>query len=848
MGALVIGALRVDLGMETSAFQRGATAAQKQAQALGAKLQNIGQGMSSMGAKISMVMAPVVAGVVAATKSGLEYASSLGEVAQQLGVTTTELQTFRYAASQVGIEQEAMDKSLAKLTVNLGKAASGSGPAAKAFQSLGINVLDANGHVKSAGAVMPELADALSKIPDPAKRAAAEVAIFGKSGQQLDTLLAGGSAKMNELTSAAEKLGIVLSSEQIAKADDAADKLSAVKQVLGAKIAGIVADNADAIVAFVEKVANGIASVIDYFSNLPDGVQSGIAAFAGLAVAIGPVLMAAGSMLSTFGPLIGWIVKFVGVAAEAGTVTGALASVFSGLGAGGSVIMGALAPALPIVAAVAAAGALIYANWDKIGPVLSELGAKFQEVLGPKIGALVDSVKATLTELWNGPLGEAIRTVIGVLGEFMATYMKVLGEVLIRVIGAAVELVKGAFEVIGGAIKLVVSILTGDWAGAWEAAKGIVGSVMRAIVGVMESLVPGITQAVSRIYTAAKEWLQDKLGAAMDWVREKVQAVGDKFKWLWDVVVGHSYIPDMVDGIAAEMARLDTVMVAQTNRAADKTAATFKALADEVQPLLERLFPEEAAYNKWKRDLDLIDRAEAAGPSKGGITPAAAAAARRKLIEERYPSQGGPVADLVDLTDKPLVDTQALARDLGLVTDTIDENLVKKTAEQTAEVIGNFVDMAKGIVSSLDGMIQSFKKGDILGGIMGILDLVGQVANLVAGISGKSNPFQGIGQLPGTMSYGGPRALGGAVVPGKVYRVGEKGSEFFSPTTRGQIVPDSTRRGAVYNIHGNLLTPEFFAQIQAMDDEAAMRGALGGANMVQTMSQKRGRQRMGRGR
>lgn len=847
MGALVIGALRVDLGMETSGFQSGANAAQKQAQALGARLQSIGSGMSSVGRSITTVMAPVVAGIGLAVKSGLEYASSLGEVAQQLGVTTGELQTFRYAASQVGIEQEAMDKSLAKLTVNLGKAASGTSPAAKAFAALGVNVLDANGHVKSAGTVMPELADALAKIPDPAKRAAAEVAIFGKTGQQLDTLLAGGSAKMNELTSAAEKLGIVLSSDQIAKADDAADKLSAVKQVLGAKIAGIVADNADAIVAFVEKVANGIASVIDYFSNLPDGVQSGIAAFAGLAVAIGPVLMAVGSMLSTFGPLIGWIVKFVGVAAEAGTVSGALASIFSGLGAGGSVIVGALGPLLPIIAAVAAAGALIYANWDKIGPVLSELGAKFQEVLGPKITALVDTVKATLTELWNGPLGSAIRTVMGVLGEFMAAYTSVLGEALIRVIGAAIELVKGAFNVIGGAIKLVVSLLTGDWAGAWEAAKGIVGSVARALLGVMESLLPGITNALKNIYDAAKTWLMDKLGGAFEWVKSKIQAVGDKFKWLWDVTVGHSYIPDMVDGIASEMGRLDTVMVAQAGRAADKTAATFKALADEVKPLMDRLFPDEAAYNKWKAELDLIDRAEKAGADKGGLSPAAAAAARRKLIEERYPVENDPLAALGQIGSEPLVDTHALARQLGLVTDTIDENLVKRTTEQTAEVIGSFVDMAQGIVSSLDGMIQSFKKGDIVGGIMGVLDLVGQVANLVAGISGKSNPFQGVGSSAGA-SYGGARALGGPVVPGKVYRVGEQGSEYFSPGTRGQIVPDRGGRGAVYNIHGNLLTPEFFAQIQSMDDEAAMRGALGGANMVQTSSQKRGRMRMGRGR
>lgn len=845
MGALVIGALRVDLGMETSAFSRGSSQAQKEARALGDRMQAIGGRMQNVGAVMTAVSGTIVAGFVAMTKKGLEYASGLGETAQQLGVTTDELQKFRYAASQVGVEQETMDKSLAKLTVNIGKAATGNAAAQKAFDSLGISVKDAEGNVKSAGTIMPEIADAIAKIPDPARRAAAEVALFGKSGQALDTLLAGGAAKMNELTNAAKELGIVLSPEQIQKADDAADKFAALQQVLSARIAGVVADNSDAILSFVEGLGNAIAGVMGFFDRMGPGLTTFVLGAAALGTALGPVLMAIGSLVSMGGAL-------VPLFAEGGMLAGG----FAALG-------GVIAPFIPIIAAVAAAGALIYANWDKIAPVLEQIRDRFVEAIGPKVTALIETVSGLLTELWAGPFGDLIRGAISILGEFMSVYTQVLGEVLTRVLGAALELVKGTFDQIGNAIKLVAAILSGDWAGAWEAAKAIVSTFVNTTLGVMESLVPGITGSMMRLYNGVKTWLQDKLGAVFEWVGKKVETVKGYFFDLYDAVVGHSYIPDMVDGIAAQMRRLDGVMVDQAGKATAKTSDAFRKMAGEISPLLDRLFPEVTDENKYRAEMALIDKAEKAGQAGGGISSDAAAEARKRLRDEHM----GPVVLAGDYGDDgPIdIDLEGIQRELDKTIGVIDDGLVKRTAEQTAQVVENFAGMAKGIIGSLDNMVKSFKDGDILGGIMGVLDLVGQVAGLIGAIKGGGGggggggglgglgAIGGIGGLGGGLGglgllFGGGRALGGAVVPGKAYRVGEKGAEYFTPGVRGTISPDGARRGSVYNISGNLLTDEFWSQIQEMDDQAAMKGALSGANMVQTISQKRGRQRLGRGR
>ena len=59
---------------------------------------------------------------------------------------------------------------------------------------------------------------------------------------KLAPLLEGGAAGVNNLRNAAQELGVVLSDEQIQKADETADKLSAMKQVLEARIAGAVSE------------------------------------------------------------------------------------------------------------------------------------------------------------------------------------------------------------------------------------------------------------------------------------------------------------------------------------------------------------------------------------------------------------------------------------------------------------------------------------------------------------------------------------------------------------------------------------------------------------------------------
>lgn len=287
--AALIGALRVSLSADTAKFEQGMKRSQATArQASGSINKSLGgikAGFAGLAAGLSIGL------ITRAIGNALEYAGSLGEVAQQLGVTTKELQTFRFAAGQNGASVEEADKVLGKFSLSISKVRAGSVEMTKAFGAVGVKLADLEG--KSKTQILGQIADGMKATGGASANAAAGVAIFGKGFQKIIPTLDLGSKGMSELAQAAEELGIVLSDEQIRKADETADKLEALKTVLKARIAGEVADNSDAILG----LASALTSLVGAIGTVARGwkvfmaeLQAGAPALALLAVAPGPAL------------------------------------------------------------------------------------------------------------------------------------------------------------------------------------------------------------------------------------------------------------------------------------------------------------------------------------------------------------------------------------------------------------------------------------------------------------------------------------------------------------------------------------------------------------------------------
>lgn len=539
----------------------------------------------------------------------------------------------------------------------------------------------------------------------------------------------------------------------------------------------------EALLPLLPPLTDAITGILQAFTSLDPGIQTFIVGAAGVAAAIGPVLLALGAIVSTMGTVIAATAPLTGAIAAAFSVGGALAGATATLGGFGgvlAVLAGAFAPVLIPLAAIAGVGALIYANWENIAPVLADFGSRIQEVLGPKLMALVEEVTAALTELWDGPFGDGLRFVIAGLGEFQSAYSSILGEVLIRVLSAAVELVTGAFALIVDAIRLVVAVLSGDFAGAWEIAKELVTGAISSILAAMDSLAPGAAKAMKLLVEGVREWIVGRLNAIWETVTAKIEAVKGAFFDLYDAVVGNSYIPDMVDEIGQNMARLQALMVNPARAATASTGEAFRNLAADVGGLLDQLFPVQAELRGILEDMATLE----AGRAAGLVDPATYDAARGKLAGERNAldrEARGPlpvsVASEVEPLTLALIDLSAVMVELPRMATEAEMALY-----ELGDRLGN--DLMGGIAAVLTGR-GSLK--DVVGNLFARF-MEDTIVSALSGLEKQLFGDGGLGNFFGTFlsSVIGGRAVGGPVVPGRAYTVGS--GEVFQPSQTGRIL------------------------------------------------------------
>lgn len=231
-----------------------------------AAFNTITTGLSSMASQATSVRGAMTALIASITsgallnmgRQALDAAGGLGELASQTGASTKALQAYKFIALENGVTNEQMQKGFAQLTKRLGEAKLGSDKMIEAFSAVGVSGRDLAS--MTTDQAMLKIADAMSKIEDPAKRAALETQLFGKAGQALDPILRMGSAAIDEQTQKLAEMGLVMDEATIKKADEAADKIATLTEVLKTRFQIAVAENADAILALAQGLASAAAA------------------------------------------------------------------------------------------------------------------------------------------------------------------------------------------------------------------------------------------------------------------------------------------------------------------------------------------------------------------------------------------------------------------------------------------------------------------------------------------------------------------------------------------------------------------------------------------------------------
>jgi hypothetical protein len=145
-------------------------------------------------------------------KESFEQMHKLETASERLGIGVTALQELHFAFGHLGIDAGEADTVIARLNKSLGQMALGGAPqqVADAFARLGLSARDAHGDIESVDEFLPEFAEAIKRVGNPAQQTALAVAVLGKNGALLLPALREGAEGIEHLTERARESGAVL--------------------------------------------------------------------------------------------------------------------------------------------------------------------------------------------------------------------------------------------------------------------------------------------------------------------------------------------------------------------------------------------------------------------------------------------------------------------------------------------------------------------------------------------------------------------------------------------------------------------------------------------------------------
>lgn len=164
-----------------------------------------------------------------------EYGEQLLIGAQRTGMTTEQIAGLGLMAKQKGLDFDALLKPLGFLSRNLAGFSDKGKDATRALQALGVDSRDATGKLLPMHDLLLRLADRFASMPAGPQKAAAAMAIFGKSGAALIPFLNEGAAGIQELEKCAAELGIALDEKSARAAHELGDQMV----ILGEMVHGL---------------------------------------------------------------------------------------------------------------------------------------------------------------------------------------------------------------------------------------------------------------------------------------------------------------------------------------------------------------------------------------------------------------------------------------------------------------------------------------------------------------------------------------------------------------------------------------------------------------------------------
>jgi phage-related protein len=291
--------------------------------------------------------------------------------------------------------------------------------------------------------------------------------------------------------------------------------------------------------------------------------------------ALTPALVLAGEVIArifeALEPFLAPLVTLIGQVATllAGVFTQALSTVMTAIepliGIGIQLVqsvLGALTPILPVLglALEGSAGALeallgplagVFTSMSQqLAPVLASITPIFAELATILAGALAAALPPLIEVLMI--LFEAFRPIFPLITEILGIVVELAGSVLQQLLPPLVQLIQAGLDLVVALLPILPPIAE------------LVGLVVKLAVGVLSLLLPPLVSLTAILVGAFAGalgtvigwlagfvgWIADRVGPIVSWLAGVVSgAIGivvKVFQWFYDILIGHSILPDII--------------------------------------------------------------------------------------------------------------------------------------------------------------------------------------------------------------------------------------------------------------------------------------------------------------
>lgn len=432
----------------------------------------------------------------AATAGAMGY--SIEDVSVALGIM-----------ANAGIKGSTAGTTLKNVIANMAKPTDAQ---AAAMKSLGISLTDSSGNMKSFAEVMGNLRSAFSGLTETEKAAYATTLGGKQSMAGLLTIVNASAEDFDKLTAAIN--GSAGSAEEMAA--KMLDNLNGQLTLLKSAVEGIAISIGDKLLPYIKKAVSWFQTAADYINNLSDAQVNSILKWAGIAAAIGPVIMIFGKVVTTVG-----------------TVTRAYGTAMKTIGKMGGIMKTITSPAgitIGVLAAIALAAVLIIKNWDQVKGFLRGVGDWFKNAF-EKAGFSVEGFKNKFTSIGNmiggiaGKITGFCKSIAGVFKKEFAGNVSagatevsgilktIVGGVVVTFDGIVTAVDKG-LQAFGALLDFFAGAFTGNWDSAAQGFRNSLKNIFPAdmaagLIKAFDAALPAVKAIVSGVKATCGGLIED---------------------------------------------------------------------------------------------------------------------------------------------------------------------------------------------------------------------------------------------------------------------------------------------------------------------------------------------------